>query len=208
MQFDFQLAAVPLPDQPGKYFLLKHISFSEQVKIEFPKTLCHGDCLCVQWQGHNKNIRKALQYMFDNMGGFQIQSFALSPAGAASSDRKTFYDGLSDDKIDEGFDFIEQYGPRSHHSNTQLRWITKQLISEGSPIKDWPERLIKEADVPMHPKASSVVHLLGHQEQICFQYICFFIKDNSHIQTKNCLKTLCFFFFFWGGSILYIYIYI
>ena len=61
MQFDFQLAAVPLPDQPGKYFLLKHISFSEQVKIEFPKTLCHGDCLCVQWQGRNKNIRKALQ---------------------------------------------------------------------------------------------------------------------------------------------------
>ena len=93
----------------------------------------------------SKNIRKALQYMFEKMGGFQTQSFALSPAGAASSDRKTFYDGLSDDKIDEGFDFIEQYGPRSHHCNTQLRWITKQLISEDSPIKDWPERLVKEA---------------------------------------------------------------
>ena len=68
--------------------------------------------------------------MVEKMVGFQTQSFALSPAGAAPSDRKTFYDGLSDDKIDEGFDFVERYGPRSHRSNTQLRWITKQLISE------------------------------------------------------------------------------
>ena len=37
-QFDFQFAAVPLPDQPGKDFLLKHTSFSEQIKSEFLKT--------------------------------------------------------------------------------------------------------------------------------------------------------------------------
>ena len=60
-----------------------------------------------------------------------------------------------------------------------------------------------ELFVPLHPKASSVVHLLGHQEQICFQYICFTIKDNSHIQARNLFENAVF---FWGG-LAYIYIY-
>ena len=43
------------------------------------------------------------------------------------------------------FDYIERYGPRSQHSNTQLQWVQQQFISiKDSPIKAWPERLIKE----------------------------------------------------------------
>ena len=59
--------------------------------------------------------------------------------------RTNFFDNLGNEEIDAGFDFIEGHGPRSHHSNTQLRWIQKQFISEDSPIKSWPERLNKEA---------------------------------------------------------------
>ena len=52
---------------------------------------------------------------------------------------------LTEESIEAGFDYIEAHGPRTHHANTQLKWITKQFISEKSPIKLWPERLIKEA---------------------------------------------------------------
>ena len=71
------------------------------------------------------------------MGGFHVQMRSLQPSGTASTENKG--------DIDAGFDYIEKHGPRTHHSNTQLRWIAKQFILEDSPVNQWPERLIKEA---------------------------------------------------------------
>ncbi len=35
---------------------------------------------------------------------------------------------------------FQVHGPRTHHSNTQLRWISKQFISEDCRVKNWRER--------------------------------------------------------------------
>lgn len=79
-------------------------------------------------------------------GGFQVQSFSLQPVGGGAPEGKAnFYSGLSEQDVGAGFDYIEKHGPRTHHSNTQPRWISKQLISDDSPVNKWPERLIKEA---------------------------------------------------------------
>lgn len=56
----------------------------------------------------------------------------------------SFYTGLSEQDIDEDFDYIEKQGPQTYHSNTQLRWIQSSSLVT-SPIHHWPERLIKEA---------------------------------------------------------------
>ena len=144
MPIEYQLVALPMPN--SKYFVLKHIIFPNLVKSEFMKSLTFGECHMVAWQGNAKNTKKALQYMLEKMGGFQVQGYTLQPASGANPEGKAnFYTGLSEQDIDDGFDFIENHGPRTHHSNTQLRWISKQFISEDSPVKNWPERLIKEA---------------------------------------------------------------
>eukprot|EP00434_Breviolum_minutum_P017406 symbB.v1.2.015367.t1/scaffold1145.1/size135521/4 len=143
MPFDFQLAVIPLAD--GQKFLVKQIVFSDRVKGEIAKQICHGDCQTISWQGNAVNLKKAVQFMWEKMGGFQVQSFALQPSCSTSEGRENFYHNLTEEDIDVGFDWIEQHGPRTHHSNTQLRWISKQFINEESPIRTWPERLIKEA---------------------------------------------------------------
>ena len=108
----------------------------------------------LQWQGNAKNVTKAFQRMFEKMGGFQVQALTLQASGVGgggggggpqSDEKGKFHQNLTEEAIDAGFDYIETHGPRTHHANTQLKWITKQLISEESPIKNWPERLIKEA---------------------------------------------------------------
>ena len=62
-----------------------------------------------------------------------------------------------------------------------------------------------ELFVPMHPKASSVVHLLGHQEQSAFNTSALSSRTTLTYKQDICLKTL---FFFFGGGVAYIYIYI
>ena len=143
----FQLAAIPLLKREGQSYLVKHITFREQVKAELAKGLCYGECHGVLWQGQNfKSVKKALQWMFGSLGGFQVLSFCLAPMGTQQHGTRTnFFDNLGNEEIDAGFDFIKRHGPRSHYSNTEVRWIQKQFISEDSPIKTWPKRLIKEA---------------------------------------------------------------
>lgn len=147
MPFEFQLAAVPMQDD-NKWYLLKHIALPEQVKVDFAKDLCFGSCHILEWKGNAKNVKKAFQHMFLNMGGFQVQAYTLhASCGAPAAEDKpsNFHQNLTEESIEAGFDYIEAHGPRTHHANTQLKWITKQFISEESPIKQWPERLIKEA---------------------------------------------------------------
>ena len=157
--FDFQLAAVPMPEN-GKYYLLKHLIFPEKVKVEQAQSLCYGQCHMLQWQENAKNVKKAFQHMFEKMGGFQVRAFALQASGVGgggpqSDEKGNFHQNLTEEAIEAGFDYIEAHGPRTHHANTQLKSIAKQFISEESSIKNWPGRPIKEAlrnlmSLPVH----------------------------------------------------------
>ena len=49
------------------------------------------------------------------------------------------------EEIDAGFDYIEEFAPRSHAKNAQLRWITKQSHDIDSPVFGWPAGTIKDA---------------------------------------------------------------
>ena len=115
------------------------------------QSLCSGQCHTPQWQGNAKDVKKAFQRMFEKMGGFQVQAFTLQASGVGggggpqSDEKGNFHQNLTEEAIDASFDYIETHDPRTHHANTQLKWITKQFTPEESPIKHWPERLIKEA---------------------------------------------------------------
>ena len=141
---ELQLAVVPTRN-PNKFFLVKHFITEQQVKASYLRDLCFGTPNIVSWGGSAKNLRKALHYMFEKMGGYQVVRYSLQASAVASESKNVFFHSLSEEDIDAGFDFIEREGPRTHHCNTQLRWICKQLSQEDSPISQWPERLIKEA---------------------------------------------------------------
>ena len=141
---ELQLAVVPTRN-PNKFFLVKHFITEQQVKASYLRDLCFGTPNIVSWGGSAKNLRKALHYMFEKMGGYQVVRYSLQASAVASESKNVFFHSLSEEDIDAGFDFIEREGPPTHHCNTQLRWICKQLSQEDSPISQWPERLIKEA---------------------------------------------------------------
>ena len=120
--FDFQVAAVPMPEN-GKYYLLKHIIFPEKEKVEQAQGQCYGQCHMLQWQGNAKNVKKAFQYMFEKMGGFQVQAFTLQASGVGgggggphSDEKSTFHQNLTEEAMEAGY--IETHGPRTHHANT------------------------------------------------------------------------------------------
>ena len=140
-----QMAVIPT-QTPVKFYLLKHFVSEQLVKSTFMKGLCFGSVHTLTWArgGRTKNLRKALHYMFAKMGGFQVVCYSLQAAALTSSDKAAFYHHLSEEDIDAGFDFIERDGPRTRHSNQQLRWIVKQLSQAAIPIPKLPERLITE----------------------------------------------------------------
>ena len=94
---------------------MKHITFPEQVKADIAKGLCYGECHGVLWQGQNfKSVKKALQWMFESLGGFQVLSFCLAPMGTQQHGTRTnFFDNLGNEEIDAGFDFIERHGGKA-----------------------------------------------------------------------------------------------
>ena len=79
--------------------------FQDLVRADFAKSLCHGEWHTVLWHGNAKKMKKALQYMFEKMGGFQVQSYTLQAAGAVPSEGKVSFDtGFSEQDVDENFD--------------------------------------------------------------------------------------------------------
>ena len=114
--------------------------------------LCRGAAYVPQWgRGvHPKDMRKALQLCFHNLGGWQSRMWGLSQvqAGQEESSRCKLA-GLSEEEVDAGFDFIQkefQDGHLSTTENGQLKWITKYVwVKKDSPIYGWPQGLVEKA---------------------------------------------------------------
>jgi hypothetical protein len=124
----------------GKHLVFKIISMEDVVKQSFAKALCYGEASAFRWGADTKAVRKAIHFMFENMGGFQCRWHFLGPARV-----KAELVTRTEEEWDEGFDYIESKGPRDQMGNKQLRWITKELAREGSPIHKWPVVLVEKS---------------------------------------------------------------
>ena len=79
--------------------------------------------------GHSKLGPKCFQFMFEPLFFFQMRSFSLIP-WASKSGKKTVKEnsglnGMSEEDVDAGFDFIFKNCPRKEENAAQLRWKTK-----------------------------------------------------------------------------------
>lgn len=81
-----------------------------------------------------------MQYCLKNMGG---RIFKCAELTAQASVKKApvviRFEDKEDAEIDAGFNYIMRHGPRSGSENQQLRWLTKALRNQESPIYGrWP----------------------------------------------------------------------
>lgn len=136
----FTLQVFVYPRAGDKVCIAKHVILHSFVKGGAAMDLCQGRSCGIAWGKNVKSGMKGFQHLLQGLGGFQRRYFTLSPAGAHPVGAAPAADGH-----DAGFDFIEEHAPRSGVKNAQLRWMTKELAKEDSPIYKWSPGLVEKA---------------------------------------------------------------
>ena len=141
--------------------LITFISASEKgmVKGSLAATYRHGEMHAINFGSNNKDGKRVFQYLFQELGGFQIRQWELQSSSAPAFD-------LSDDAelraIDRGFDFIEKsWRERSIPGQglKQLHWVTRQVKDPNSPLFGsgdfkWNEKLINQAIIKLREEGA------------------------------------------------------
>ena len=97
-------------------------------------------CFC-RIEGNNKKlVKKALQYMLEEMGGWQAKNACLT------AERTKPQVELNEDLLDAGFDFIEnavkEHGVGDKDGLKTIRWVEKELRRKDGPLEGWKEGLV------------------------------------------------------------------
>ena len=80
--FTMQLVVLPLAE--GKWNIVKHIRFADGAKVMHStiKSMSVGRALEIDYQKNFKDGSRALQYLLEGMGGFQVRYQKLVPANS------------------------------------------------------------------------------------------------------------------------------
>eukprot|EP00973_Karenia_brevis_P011921 1618475-Karenia_brevis.AAC.1 len=138
-----QIYIFEVPDGSG-FMVIKHFYFPAGVLPAAFRRSIFGTSHRLRFT-HPKIGTKVFQYCLDNMKG---ESFSMYYLGTDAKQHKTknIMDELTDEQIDQGFEYLNTEG-RKHLSimgNARLIFITKSLRG-ATPIKGWPKELVREA---------------------------------------------------------------
>ena len=128
-----------LPQVDGSVCLLKHMYVpDDKVTGIYAETLLHGTGHEIAWgAGNKKMIRKAFQWMLEQLGGTQFRYFTLTPERRRAAPPTVTPD-------DEGWSFLRftamstlrvvqsRGGARNSYRNRLIPWLQTQL-SRNSP---------------------------------------------------------------------------
>lgn len=119
--------------------VLKHVYIpSEKVPANFVQGLLHGNGYEIAWGSANKKVvRKAFQWMLEQLGGTQFRKYTLSPEKRKAVSAPT--------PENDGWTFIQEHGELDKSDLKQLKWIHHRINLEGCPIHGWQERLVQKA---------------------------------------------------------------
>ena len=129
-----------LPQSDEKLCIIKHVYIpNEKVPALGVKDLLHGQGFEIAWGENNKKIvRKAFQWMLEQLGGTQFRKYVLSPERKKPSSSAFVPEN-------DGWAFIQEHGELDKGDLKQLKWIHHHINTEGSPIHGWQERLVQKA---------------------------------------------------------------
>lgn len=123
----------------AKQIILKHLYFEgARMKVPLILTFCHGQAMQVDYGRNFRDGAAALQYMLQEMGGFQVRYWHLQPKGAAKQ-------SIDPSARFLGFKFLREHGPKSNNQNQFVEWTEEQVSKQSSPIYGWEKPLVKES---------------------------------------------------------------
>jgi len=120
--------------------VVKHVCFRpNKVHLDTVRRLCRGQAMSIDY---GKNFREgalALQYMLEELGGFQARYFVLSPKNAPKAQKP------DQKSLTMGFRYIRECGPKANNANQFVEWTECEVIDEDSPIYRWDKGLVEKS---------------------------------------------------------------
>lgn len=138
--FDTIVQYVILPQADGQALLLKHVYVAtEKVTGKQVADVIHGSGREIAWgQGNKKIVRKAFQWMLEQLGGIQFRHWSLTPEKKKPVSCQPTLE-------DDGWTFLREHGELDKSDLKQLRWIHHHINLPNCPIQGWSERLVQKA---------------------------------------------------------------
>ncbi|CAE7300219.1 unnamed protein product [Symbiodinium natans] len=124
----------------NKWDIVKHIKFAEGSKVLHStiRSMCTGRALEIDYCKQYREGGRALQYLLEAMGGFQVRYQKLIPAGSSTKPVKETED------IRKGFAFIREAGPEENSDGQFTSWTEEQVNDPNGPLFKWDKGTIKE----------------------------------------------------------------
>ena len=133
---------------PKHYTILKWFTFMRDGKTaktskEVAIILCNNTPMMINMGGGGRVAPMHFHYLLENMGMWQARTKSLAPKMQHAKDagHTKFMMHLTDDEVDEGFDFIVS---APTEALLRMKWIAK-AIKNDTPVHGWPSGLIEKA---------------------------------------------------------------
>ncbi|CAE7600997.1 unnamed protein product, partial [Symbiodinium sp. CCMP2456] len=135
--FTMQLVVLPLAE--GKWNIVKHIRFADCAKVmnNTIKSMSVGRALEIDYQKNFKDGSRALQYLLEGMGGFQVRYQKLVPANNSKLVRET-------EDIRKGFQYIRENGPQDNSTDQFTSWTEEEVNNPNGILYRWDRGTVKE----------------------------------------------------------------
>ena len=129
-----------LQSEDKTWNIVKHIRFAEGTKI-LSSTIANmstGRPVEIDYQKNFRDGTRALPYMLEGLGGFQVRYQKLVPLNASNKVPKETED------IRKGFQFLKQHGPQENSDGQFTSWTEEQVNNPDSILYKWDRGTIKE----------------------------------------------------------------
>ncbi|CAE7615960.1 unnamed protein product [Symbiodinium sp. CCMP2592] len=129
-----------LPKGANKWDIVKHVRFADGTRMMSStiKTMCTGRPLEINYQKNFREGSRALQYLLEGLGGFQVRYHQLVPGNASTKPVKETED------IRKGFTFLKEHGPQENSNGEFTSWTEEQVNDPNGPLFRWDRGTIKE----------------------------------------------------------------
>ena len=121
---------------PVPWIILRMYSFEERIPLELVKKMCHGIVHQIDYGSNFRSGSKAVLYMWERMGGYQVRHQTLRTEGPKKQRAQS--------ELMKGFDHIKEAaadmsGPSD---NKFVIWTECQISDEASPVFGWDRGLV------------------------------------------------------------------
>lgn len=128
----------------GNVDVLKTLYLPRAMSFQATEALCSGKAYVPVFRSGPWNIKKGVQWLLNQMGGYQLRWRALEEKIQAEQSSKPTW-SPSKSELEEGIYHINAVAPECDALNEQTLWILLSIKPDsGSPIAGWPEAKVRQ----------------------------------------------------------------